>query len=254
MTAIRTTDYYLEAAKGNVAGITPGFLVGINRDVGNTVTETIWDVGGSYVYLTADTQLYASSSSASDVAVSVIVTGLDDNFIEVTRTVTLNGQTQVALSGLMYRVFNAFVTGSTSPVGDVYISESTALTAGVPTDETKNKAKIPLSNIVGDAAEFASDNFSHNGIYTVPADKTLHLIYFTGSIGKNQDATISGRVRTNGGVWFNRSPTPLYQTATVQEFKTRLSIVEKSDLEFRVIAGNINTNIQFQVQFVLVDN
>ena len=254
MTAIRTTDYYLEVAKGNVEGTTTGFIVGVNTDVGSVNTESIWDVGGDYVYLTANTQLYASSSSASDTSVSIVVTGLDEDFIEVTRTVTVTGQTQVALSGLMYRVYNAFVIGSSSPVGDIYIAESTTLSGGVPTTNAPIKSKIPLSTIVGEAAEFASDNFSHNGFYTVPAGKTLHLVYFTTSIRKNEDAIISGRVRLEGGVWFNRSPTPLYQSPTVQEFNTRLPIAEKTDLEWRVIAGSAGTQIQFQLQFVLVDN
>jgi hypothetical protein len=55
-------------------------------------------------------------------------------------------------------------------------------------------------------------------------------------------------------VWVNRSPTPLYQSPTVQEFQTRLSIPEKTDLEWRIIAGSAGSKIHFQAQFLLVDN
>lgn len=254
MSFFGNNDYYLEVSRGNVPGVTPGFIVGIIPSLGSTNTETVWDVGGNYVYLTADTTLYASSSSASDTAVTVLVTGLDDNFIEISRVVTVAGQSQTALSGDMFRVHAALVIGSTTPVGDIYIAETDTLTSGVPDTISKVKAKIPLSGIAGDPAEFASDNFSHSGFYTVPAGKTFHFIYLTASTAKNQDVVIGGRVRVDGGVWFNRSPTPIYQSAAVQEFQTRLPLAEKTDLEFRAIAGSSGSSLQFQLQFVLVDN
>jgi hypothetical protein len=254
MSYFGTTDYFLEVSKGNVSGTKSGFIIGINPDVGNTNTETIWDGGGTYVYLTADTQLYASSSSASDTAVNIVVTGLDANYLEVVRTVTLNGQTQVALSGLMFRVHAAVVTGSTSPIGNVYIAETDTLSGGVPDTPDLIKAIIPLSTISGEPADFVSDNISHLGFCTVPAGKTLYFVYFTTSIRKGEDGTISGRGRAQGGVWVNRSPTPLYQSPTVQEFQTRLGIPEKTDLEWRIISGSAGSKIHFQVQFLLVDN
>ena len=253
MSYFGTTDPYLEIARGNIDGITNGFIVGANNNIGTANTETVWDVGGNYVYLTADTQLYISSSDALDVAVTVIVTGLDDTYTEVTRSVTVGGQSQVALSGLMFRVFNAVVISSTSPVGDLYVAETDTLTGGVPDVITKVKAKIALSGVdVGTG--FASDNISHNGIYTVPAGKTFHGLEVRGFAGKNQDLTFSGRVRPFGGSWLNRSPSPLYQSVAVQEFNNRLPIFEKTDLEFRAIATNPATIFQFQFQFVLVDN
>lgn len=254
MTAIRTTDYYLEVARGNVDGVTAGFIVGVNPDLGDTTTEAITDMGGNYTYLTADTQLYASSSSASDTSISVLVVGLDEDYIEVSRIVTVTGQTQVALSGLMFRVHAALVTGSTAPVGEIYIAESDTLTGGVPDTASAVKAKIPLSGLAGEPAEYASDNISHLGLYTVPAGKTLHFLYLTASVAKNQDATLVGRVRPFGGSWLGRSPTPLYQTPAVQEFQNRLPLAEKTDFELRAIAGNPNSEMQVQVQFVLVDN
>ena len=247
-----SSDFYLEVAKGNVPGHAIGFIVGANPNIGDTNTETVWDVGGNYEYLTEDTQLYVSSSSASDTAVSVLITGLDDTYTEVVRTVAVNGQSQVMLSGLMFRVFNAVVIGPTSPVGDLYIAETDTLSLGVPVTTTKVKGKIPLSGIDAGTG-FASDNISHNGLYTVPAGKTFHGLEVRGFAGKNQDLVFSGRVRQFGGVWLNRSPSPLYQSAVVQEFSNRLPIPEKTDLEFRAIASNVWSKFQFQFQFILVD-
>ena len=253
MSYFGSTDFLFEVSKGNVTGHAIGFIVGSSQHIQPAKTQTIWDVDEDYAYLSADTQLYISSSDALDTAVTVIVTGLDDTYAEVTRSVTVNGQTQVALSGLMFRVHAALVTSSVTPVGDLYVSESTALTAGVPNDLTKVKAKIPLSGIdIG--TDFASDNFSHLGIYTVPANKTLHILQIQINVEKNQDVRFSGRLRSENGAWFNRNPVPLYQGQATQNFLNFLPAGEKTDFEFRALSSNANTTVQFQMQFILVDN
>lgn len=259
MSFFGSTEYYLEVQKGNIPGEKAGFVVGKNPYVGATNTETIWDQGGNYTYLTADTQLYISSTSASDTSVLVIITGLDEDYVEVTRTVTTNGQNQVAISGLMLRVHAILIGGSTSPVGDLYLAETDSLTAGAPNTVSKIKGNVPLARdtsgaIIDSGTDFASDNFSHLGIYTVPAGKTAYLIYGITQLGKNFDITIGGRVRSFGGVWFNRFPNELYQNTTAIEFRVPLAVPEKTDLEWRVIAGSAGSSISFQVQFILVDN
>lgn len=255
MTAIRTTDYYLEVARGNVPGVQNGFIVGANPSIGTANTESITDMGGNYVYLTANTQLYISSSSASDTDVDVLLSGLDDDHNPIALTVNTNGHTQEAFSlATSYRIFSVVVTGSISPVGDLYIAEADTLTLGVPDTETKVKAKIPLNTMAGEPAEFASDNISHLGLYTVPAGKTFYGLNVNAFTEKNIDVMFSGRVRLFGGVWLNRSPSPIYQANVEQPFENRLSLPEKTDLEFRAVAGNPGSKFQFQFQFILVDN
>lgn len=261
MSYFGTTDYPLEVSKGNVPGSSLLTLFGRSTNVGSTATESIWDYGGNYTYLTTDTQLYASSTSASDTDVDIIVQGLDANYEEVTRTVNLNGQSQVALSGLMFRVHTAFTapTSNNTPLGDVYIAETDTLTAGEPNTASKVKSMIKLARdaagtIIDTGTDFASDNFSHNGFYTVPAGKTLYAYYAVVFIGKNDDVTFSGRIRLFGGHWWNRSPSELYQNSPVQEFQTRLAIPEKTDLEWRAIAGTAGAAVNFQLQLLIVDN
>lgn len=255
-------DYPLEVSKGNIPGSSILTLFGRNTVIQTGATETVWDYGGSYEYLTADTQLYLSSTSASDTAVVIVVQGLDSDYNEVQYVATLNGQSQVALSGLMFRVHNVFTSPASpaTPLGDVYLAESDTLTGGEPDTPSKVKSMIRLARdtneaIIDSGTDFASDNFSHNGFYTVPAGKTAYAYYAVVFIGKNDDVAFSGRIRLQpGGVWWNRSPSELYQNAPVQEFQTRLGIPEKTDLEWRVIAGSPNSAINFQLQLILVDN
>jgi len=261
MSYFGTTDYMLEVSRGNVPGAAAAFVIGRNNNVGIADSETVWDYGGNYPYLTANTQLYISSSDALDTDVDVVVTGLTIDGAEVSRTVNTNGFTQTAISGLMYRVLSAFIppTSNNGPLGDLYLAEADATVNGVPLTASNVKGLIPLSRssagtLIDQGTDYASDNFTHLGVYTVPAGKTAYLIDGYFFAGKNTDVTVSGRVRLQGGQWFNRSPSELYQSAANQMFSTRLPLPENTDLEYRAIAGNVNTTVNFQLQLLLLDN
>ena len=261
MSYFGTTDYMLEVSRGNVPGASIAFVIGRNNAVGIANSETIWDYGGNYPYLTADTQLYISSSDALDTDVDVVITGLTLDGSPVTRIVNTNGFTQTAISGLVYRVLAAFIppTSNNGPVGDLYLAQADGTVNGVPLTASNVKGLIPLSRnsagaLIDQSTDYASDNFTHLGTYTVPAGKTAYLVDSFFFAGKNADVTISGRVRLKGGVWFNRTPSELYQSAANFSFSTRLPLPENTDLEYRAIAGNVNTTVNFQVQLLLLDN
>ena len=80
-----------------------------------------------------------SSSNGSD-TVTIAYEGMTISGSEFTffaDTVTVSGQTRVALPTAAARVTRAYVLGTTEPAGNIYIYENTALTSGVPTDITK---------------------------------------------------------------------------------------------------------------------
>ena len=258
MSYFGSKDYYVEVAAGRVAGSAAGFAIGSNAAVGATNTEAVWDVGGNYTYLTSNTQLYISSSSASDTAVTVLLDNLDEDYAVAPLTVTTNGQTQVAFSAATgFRVRVAVVTGSTSPIGDLYIAISGPLTAGVPNTLSDVKAKIPLGTDTAGAGpidattDYASDNISHNGLYTVEAGKRLIVPRIITGTDKNDNIKISGRGRLFGGSWLNRNPIPLYQANSPTDFNPPLVITEKSDIEFRAIAGTAGSHAQVNMQFII---
>lgn len=250
---LQSTSFLLEVTRGNVPGIEFGINFAVNRSIGSTATETLWDYGGSYTYLSANTALFISSSSASDTDVEVTISALDDNYLPVTVTANTNGQAQVAFSASIFRIVSVVVSNGTSPVGDLYIAETDTLTAGVPDTATKVQGKIPLSGI-DTGTDFASDNVIHNGIITVPAGKTLHLINIQTNTGKNEDVEFSGRVRVEGGIWTNRNPIPLYQRTVDLIFNIPIPFPEKTDIEFRGIAGSPGSFGSLQTHYLLVNN
>jgi hypothetical protein len=253
-------DFILEVSKGNIPGHSTGFIAGSCKILPNTATNTIWELAGNYTRLSANTQLYISSTDALDTAVTVLLSGLDDNYNPVTATVTVNGQTQVAFSSAnTFRVNFAVVTGSTMPLGDLYIAETDSLTAGVPNTGAKIKGIIQLSRdssnaVIDTGTEFASEGITHLGFYTVPAGFTFFGLTAVVFVAKNFEVRFAGNIKPFGGTWLARSPAILYQGNSELPFLIRTSIGEKTEIEFRGISDNPNGIIDFQVQFLLVDN
>lgn len=260
MSNFGSVDWFYEVSAGRVPKTKGAFFIGINPNMTVGSSQTIWDQGGSYVYLTADTTLYASSSSASDTDVDIIVTGLDETYTEITRTVNLNGQSQVALSGDMFRVFTAIVaeTSNNTPLGDVYIAEADTLTGGVPDTASKIKSKIPLSvdmnnAVIDSGTEFASSNSTHNGFFTVPAGYRAFIRQGALAAGKNDDIITGGRIRfydevgASYGPWLDRNPSPIYQGFNNLDFILPIQLPERAELEFRAVpsATGARASIQF---------
>jgi len=247
------SDYYMEVASGNVTGDEDERFTGRCLAVNNLIFETLWDQGGEYNYLSADTQLYISSSSAADTSVLVRVEDMTDDHERITYTVAVNGQTQVALPGLSFRPQQLLtLLGSATPVGDLYLAESDTLTGGVPNTPSKIQSKIPLST--GDSGDFASDNITHNGFYTVPAGKRLHSLTYLGTSAKGDDIRADLRVRANGGAWLSIFNNWAYQSIVPIELINRGSISAKSDIQIRVISGNPGGQFEANFQFILRDD
>ena len=111
--------------------------------------QTVWTVGGNETYVNDNLIDSISSSSASDTEViyleghTVTGTGQDQQFTFVTQTVTLNGQTRVALPTPLARASLAFNDNGTPLVGRVAVYENTTLSGGIPIDTTKIHLDIP---------------------------------------------------------------------------------------------------------------
>ena len=255
MSFFGTDDYFNNVALGLISGRAFAIVLGRNQNMQISVgTQTLWDGGGNYEYLSADTALFISSSSASDTAVNVTITGLDDTYTEIVRTVVVGGQTQVAITGDMFRVLVALVTGSVTPIGTLYVAEADTLTAGVPDTATKIKAIIPLGITADAGTIYASDNISHNSLFTVPANKTCLIHRIAGETGKDENAVMSGRVRFFGGPFLNRNELFVYQSRFDEVFVPPLVLPAKTDLEFRGIPGANGSTASISAKLELVDD
>ena len=122
---------------------------GKSDDLSANGTSTVWTVGGHEVYVNDNLITHISSSSAADVyevlleCHTVSDTGRDAKFSFLTQTVTLQGQTKVALPTPVARVSQVFNNNGVELVGRVTVYEDVAITAGVPNDPTKIHIDIP---------------------------------------------------------------------------------------------------------------
>ena len=242
----------LEVAKGNIPGATAVFKFGYNPDVNGT-EETVWYNGGDYDWsaLTSATLIYFSSTSTADNitgvgARQVEVQGLDANYVEITETLDLNGQSQVATTQQFLRVNRAFVLtagSSGTSIGTLYGSSEVGATG----------AGVPTGNIV---VNMGLLNQSQLGIYTVPAGRTFYLddLNFTAGISQaSKTATVRAVVRELGGVFRTRYINVVQSNQLIAKFEYPLAIPEKSDIELRVVTDTTNNQIGGSFQGVLIE-
>jgi|GEM_PF-827624 len=163
----------LAIAKGDVVGASNVNKWGNAPDFDDGDGEVyIWDAAEDgtpweqmvYTFSTGADIDSISSTSASDTQ-EVTIQGLDVNWEEVIQTVTLNGQTRVALTTPLIRCYRAYNSNSTELVGHVIIYENDTTTGGVPDDNTLIRAVIDPTNQQTEMA-----------IYTIPAGKTGYLL------------------------------------------------------------------------------
>lgn len=124
--------------------------------------------------------------------------GIDGRFVD--QTITLTGLTPVTMTTPLWRVFRMFnvdenlATGQgTDITGVVYCFENSAVTLGVPDDDTKVRAIITDGN-----------NQTLMGIYTVPKGMTGYFMEGGAGITKEavggSAAVLQLRMRDFGGV------------------------------------------------------
>jgi hypothetical protein len=187
----------------------PGYLhiakFGVNDLVEPLTTpEDVWEGGGEYPFSAngvfpdigvADI-VSVSSSDASDVQ-DILVFGLDVDGYQVTQLITLQGQTRVALTTPLWRVYRIENWDDTSFAGTVYVYSGTANTAGVPSGGSITKALVDDGN-----------NQTQMAVYTIPRGMVGFLVRaevgfgFSGSIGAGtQEVRFAFKARTYGQVF-----------------------------------------------------
>ena len=244
-------DFFFAVANGDVtgsslsqtAGNNPGLTINTKENVNNIRLET--GTGAIYTYLSADTTLYVSSSSASDTQTLVVI-GLDDTYTAVTRIVTLNGQTPVVLSGDIFRVFLVVMISSplVVAIGNIYLSsDNTDITSGVPNTLSKVLMKIDVGFAVG-----------VNGTRTIALNKKGYLFNIVFNSSKSADAEIFLRFRFATTSDFSLSPPfQIYQNSDTVNEIVGTNLPAKTDMDIVAETPTANSKITSSFFLVLTD-
>ena len=190
--------------------------------------------------MTADTQLYISSSDAGDTN-TVVIQGTNAAYEDVIALVTLNGQNQVALSAEMMNAFVLTALGTTAIVGALYIAElDGTISGGVPQDDTKVQLVAPAGTGGGLIA-----------IRSVITGYTAYITTLTTFVKKGKAVRIylgfesptQGRILT--------APYEVYQNGVQQTFFPSFSVPEGNDLIFLAETDDDGAAVTVLVEGVL---
>jgi hypothetical protein len=229
-------EFRYAVALGYVPGWTSFRKFGMNNDVPNTGSEHIWPPGTARVLPTSAGALSVVSSSTADDSVAVgtggwtvQVEGLDSNYVEISESIILDGQTPVAsASSDWFRVNRAYVT--TAGTGEV------------------NAGNISIS--IGGALQGyieLLEGQTHQTQYTVPAGKTLVISHFSLGIGRmagTSDAQIATQIKLFNGnsAWRVISDIYLYNGETYLDDAAVIVVPEKSEIR-QVIVSSAATQV-----------
>lgn len=246
----RSEEFYLQVARGQVGGHRMVLRAGLNQDIDTGADESLWDQGGLYVDPAAASVMKVSSSSTNDAAAgtgarTVLVQGLDANYVEIQEVVALNGQTAVNTVNSYLRVFG--VTGLTAGsggtnAGDLYMGTGT-VTAGVPANVF---SKAP--------GGFGQSQGAH---WTVPAGYTAYLVDIIGSCtasAVNQNTLLSIRARPLGGMYLRGGHLVVSGAIAYLGSVIPRGFPEKTDIDAIATTTDTGVKAAASLRFLLVQN
>lgn len=250
----------LSISKGDVSGVSFVHKFGNAPDFDTIDGEiTIWDAAEDgaaweqmvYNYSTTADIDRVSSSSASDTNTITII-GQDAAGTELTQTVTLTGQTPVAIPIPLERIYRAFNPNGTLFVGHVFIFVNVTTTAGVPDTTANIRAVIDPENQQTEMA-----------IYTIPAGKTGYMrSWYAATSGSNKNSNYRIRLlsRNAGGVFRVQHISAISDVGTssyIHKYDEPKRFEAGTDIEMRVkmlAAGATGASFSAGFDIVLVDN
>jgi hypothetical protein len=181
-------NFSLQVARGLIPGHSAITVFGYNPDV-DTSEESVWPNGGTVPHPTAASVLKVSSTNSADASPSgtgartVLITGLNGSFNEVSETIVLNGQTAVNTVNSYLYVNGLTVTSVGSGganAGDINVGTGT-VTAGVPA-------------VLYDMIAIGYNNRT-TGHYCVPAGYTAFLVHGLFTAGQASGSTsVTGKL------------------------------------------------------------
>ena len=241
ITQIGTSEpFELQVSRNQIPGHDFIHKFGYNPVIG-VDDETVWTQGGVYVYPTTASTMYISSSSTADTAAgtgarTATVSGLDANFIEISETVSLNGQAGVQLNSALnwYRVNRVIVNTAGSGganAGVLYVGTEATPTGGVPTNKYATVA--------------IGDNQTLMCIWTVPLGYTAYLhqkdVSASSSAGKFAIVTLISRPKD--GVFNVKDRVLLANNSTAISYWNPIFFSECTDIEVRAAADSAGGTI-----------
>lgn len=236
MDMIRLPNYGLGIAKGQFDDITHIHKFGAVPAMSQNQTGTIWDVNDTtYPWSSFDTAgtLSIPAVNASDNGKSIVLVGLDNDYLELTETVTVSSSGATTTTQSFKRIFRAYVTnGSVTNVGDIVVQKGGTTVATIKA----GKAQTLMA------------------VYTVPAGKTGYILKGVATCQAGADATGNMFVRYFGQDSFRVGHT-FEVSGTggeyLYDFGVPVKIPAKSDIDVRCSVRSNNARVTAAFDIIL---
>jgi len=236
MDMIRLPNYGLGVAKGQFQNISSIHKFGAVPAMSQNQTGTIWDINDvTYPWSTWDTAGTVSipAVNASDNGKSVVLVGLDSDYVELEETIVVSSSAAVTSTNSFKRLFRAYVTnGSTSNVGDISVQKGGTNVARIKA----GKAQTLMA------------------VYTIPAGKIGYLTKGVCTCQAGADATGDMFVRYFGQESFRVGHSFEVSGSGGKyeyEFTAPVRIPEKSDIDVRAKVRSNNARITAAFDIIL---
>ena len=234
----RNEPFELQVSRNQIPYHKRVFKFGFNPDINGT-EETVWDVGGLYVYPSSAIAMTATTTAGTasdDNGVLVTIEGLDADYNEVSEEVTLAGAGTATTTQTFLRVYRAFVSGSQEPTGTINI-----------TNGGTTYARITLGV-----------NQTLMALWTVPAGYTAyinHINIASGTSNINQYITASFISREINKVFRTQLKQSIGRNG-VADFVIEypLPFEEKTDLEVRAVSSGTNNLVSADFEILYIKN
>ena len=232
---IRTGNFNLDVSRGAVPGTTNVFVGGRNRSVPNNTEASCWNIGGLYPWSAWDAgagTLSLVSDNAADTAITILLDGLDANYVQQTEVVTLNGTSPVVSTKQFLRLNSATNIGGKAIVGTVNISIRGTTIGRIE----------------------ASKQATSMAVYTVPAGHTAFSVWADFAVLGTASAEIKAYWRFHNGVFVGIYSS--FVTGNTYQAMPPLPgrIPEKTDIDNRVANGTNNLQASSNQQLLLIEN
>lgn len=233
--------FIFNASLGNIPGVNVTAFGGNNPSIGAGETESLWSQGGLIPDLATGTQLYASSTDDDDTQTFTVL-GYNKSGSTITREtvlVTLDGQTQVALTGLLWKVAVISNITPTATEGDVYIAEADDLTGGIPDTTSKIHGKV--------LKEKQAESI---GTYVTPTGKRSYTFQQDEAIGKAQDMEMRFKNRLPGTGWLEVFPFPAFQNSPN---RFQVGFIQDAGEELRMDASSVGGGASVTATYKVIE-
>lgn len=241
----------IQVARGQIPGHRAVLRTGVNFDIDTASgLVSLWDFGGLYVFPPAASVMTVSSSNAADTAAgtgarTVLVSGLNSSYVEISETVALNGLTAVPTVNQYLRISGLTVLTAGSggeAAGNLYVGTG-VLTAGVPA-VVYGHVRIGWGT-------------SQMAQFTVPAGNTAFLLdIITSAISSatNQNTLLSIRARAPGGVFIRGGSLVISGGLAYLDNNVPRSFGAGTDIDAVAITTDQNVIATVSARFLLVQN